>query len=87
MTAKKKSGRTLYGIPIEDVRKPWTMHPDIKKGNAEFNLTKATPESKARLEQELAARNMGEDITEEDLEEERRYNEWLSEVTDPKRHT
>ncbi|WP_170209918.1 hypothetical protein [Propioniferax innocua] len=27
------------------------------------------------------------DITEEDLEEERRYNEWLSEVTDPKRHT
>lgn len=87
MPAKKKSGRTIYGIPIEDVRKPWTPHPDIVKGNAEFNLTKATPESKARLEQELAARNMGEDITEEDLEEERIADEEFARRTDPKRHT
>ena len=87
MPTKKKSGRTIYGIPVEDLGKPWTAHPDIKKGNAEFNLTKATPESKARLEQELAARNMGEDITEEDLEEERIADEILARETDPKRHT
>lgn len=39
MAKKKRSGRKIYGIPVEDLEKTnWVMNPNIKRGGVPFNI-------------------------------------------------